>query len=58
MEILWFYLKERVIGSGTILDSARFRLLLSEAFDVAPRSVDAQIIGEHGDTRITSMVTR
>ncbi len=44
--------KERVIGSGTILDSARFRLLLSEAFDVAPRSVDAQIIGEHGDTEL------
>lgn len=40
------------IGSGTILDSARFRLLLSEAFDVAPRSVDAQIIGEHGDTEL------
>uniref|UniRef100_UPI003F96133E lactate/malate family dehydrogenase n=1 Tax=Staphylococcus aureus TaxID=1280 RepID=UPI003F96133E len=44
--------KERVIGSGTILDSARFRFLLSEAFDVAPRSVDAHIIGEHGDTEL------
>lgn len=44
--------KERVIGSGTILDSARFRLLLSEEFDVAPNSVHAQIIGEHGDTEL------
>lgn len=44
--------KERVIGSGTILDSARFRLLLSEEFDVAPSSVHAQIIGEHGDTEL------
>lgn len=42
----------RVIGSGTILDTARFRHLLSEYFDVDPRSVHAQIIGEHGDSEV------
>ena len=38
--------KERVIGSGTILDSARFRVCLGNEFDVAPWSVDAMMIGE------------
>lgn len=42
----------RVIGSGTILDTARFRQLLSEYFHVDPRSVHAQIIGEHGDSEV------
>jgi len=42
----------RVIGSGTILDSARFRYLLSQRFGVEPRSVHAYIIGEHGDSQI------
>jgi L-lactate dehydrogenase len=41
-----------VIGSGTILDSARFRYLLSEEFGVAPTSVHAYIIGEHGDSEL------
>lgn len=44
--------KERVIGSGTILDSARFRVCLGNEFDVAPWSVDAMMIGEHGDSII------
>ncbi|MCA1010548.1 L-lactate dehydrogenase [Halobacillus halophilus] len=44
--------KERVIGSGTILDSGRFRFLLGEYFDVAPSNVHANIIGEHGDTEL------
>lgn len=44
--------KERVIGSGTILDTARFRYLLSEHFGVDPRSVHAFIIGEHGDSEV------
>ncbi|GGI42743.1 L-lactate dehydrogenase [Mammaliicoccus stepanovicii] len=44
--------KERVIGSGTILDTARFRYLLSEEFNVAPQSVHANIIGEHGDSEL------
>jgi L-lactate dehydrogenase len=44
--------KERVIGSGTILDTARFRFLLSQYFGVDPRSVHAFIIGEHGDSEV------
>src|SRR5215213_10326115 len=43
---------QRVIGSGTILDTARFRFLLSEHFGVDARSVHAYIIGEHGDSEV------
>jgi L-lactate dehydrogenase len=43
---------QRVIGSGTILDTARFRYLLSEHFGVDSRSVHAYIIGEHGDSEV------
>ncbi len=42
----------RVIGSGTVLDSARFRYLLSEHCGVDPRDVHAYIIGEHGDSEV------
>ncbi|MBM7604693.1 L-lactate dehydrogenase [Metabacillus crassostreae] len=42
----------RVIGSGTILDTARFRYLLGEHFGVDTRNVHAYIIGEHGDTEL------
>lgn len=42
----------RVFGSGTILDTARFRYLLSEHLGVDPRSVHAYIIGEHGDSEV------
>jgi len=42
----------RVIGSGTILDTARFRFLLSEHFGVDAKSVHAYIIGEHGDSEV------
>jgi L-lactate dehydrogenase len=44
--------RERVIGSGTILDTARFRFLLGQYFDVDTRNVHAYIIGEHGDTEL------
>lgn len=44
--------KERVIGSGTILDTARFRYMLSQYFDVDARSVHAFVIGEHGDSEV------
>ncbi|ENH96915.1 L-lactate dehydrogenase [Gracilibacillus halophilus YIM-C55.5] len=44
--------QERVIGSGTILDTARFRYLLGDYFQVDPRNVHAYIIGEHGDTEL------
>lgn len=43
---------QRVIGSGTMLDTARFRYLLSQTFDVDSRSVHAYIIGEHGDSEV------
>ena len=43
---------ERVIGSGTILDTARFRAALSEHFGVDARSVHAFIAGEHGDSEV------
>jgi len=43
---------QRVIGSGTILDTARFRYLLSQHYGVDPRSVHALIIGEHGDSEV------
>lgn len=42
----------RVIGSGTVLDSSRFRYLISEHCHVDPRNVHAYIIGEHGDTEL------
>lgn len=42
----------RIIGSGTILDTARFRYLLSQHAGVDPRSVHAFIIGEHGDSEV------
>lgn len=42
--------KERVIGSGTNLDSARFRFLMSKNLNIAPSSCHGWIIGEHGDS--------
>ena len=42
----------RVIGSGTVLDTSRFRHLLSQHFGVDPHSVHASIIGEHGDSEV------
>lgn len=40
----------RVIGSGTTLDTARLRYLLGEYFDIDPRNMHAYVIGEHGDS--------
>ena len=42
----------RVIGSGTILDTARFRTLLGERLGVAAQSVHAYVLGEHGDSEV------
>lgn len=42
--------KERVIGSGTTLDSARFRQAIAELVGVDARNVHGYILGEHGDT--------
>ncbi len=43
---------ERVIGTGTMLDTTRLRTLLAEHYEVDPRSVHALILGEHGDSEI------
>ncbi len=42
----------RVIGSGTILDTARFRSLLGQHLGVSPQSVHAHVLGEHGDSEV------
>ena len=42
----------RVIGSGTVLDSSRFRTLLAQQMGIDPHSVHAYIIGEHGDSEV------
>lgn len=42
--------RHRVIGSGTNLDSARFRHLMGEKFQLHPSSCHGWIIGEHGDS--------
>ncbi|MCQ2002820.1 L-lactate dehydrogenase [Rhizobium sp. NRK18] len=42
----------RVIGSGTILDTARFRSLLARHLSVSPQSVHAYVLGEHGDSEV------
>ena len=39
-------------GFGTILDRARFRTLLAEHFNIAPHSVHAYVLGEHGDSEV------
>jgi L-lactate dehydrogenase len=45
---------ERVIGSGTVLDTARLRAMLGEALGVDARSIHAYIIGEHGNSEIAA----
>jgi L-lactate dehydrogenase len=42
----------RIIGSGTSLDSSRFRYLLGREFDIDPRNIHAYVIGEHGDSSV------
>lgn len=42
----------RVLGTGTILDTARFRTLIGERYKVSPASVHAHVVGEHGDSEV------
>lgn len=49
------YPSNRVIGSGTVLDTGRFKYLLGEHLDVDSRSVHAFIIGEHGDSELAAL---
>lgn len=46
--------KERVIGSGTSLDTARLRYRLSEHFHISPRAINACVFGEHGDSEFVA----
>ncbi len=42
----------RVIGTGTLLDSARLRQMLGHALAIHPRSIHANVVGEHGDSEV------
>lgn len=43
--------ESQVLGTGTSLDSARLRGVLAERTEVAPNSIDAYVLGEHGDSQ-------
>jgi L-lactate dehydrogenase len=43
---------ERVIGTGTMLDTARLRQMIGSALGLAPQSIHAHVIGEHGDSEV------
>ena len=42
--------QHKVIGTGTTLDTARLRYMLSDYFEINPRNIHAYVMGEHGDT--------
>lgn len=44
----------QVLGSGTVLDSARFRYLLSQHCDIDVHNVHAYVLGEHGDSEVAA----
>ena len=44
--------RRRIFGSGTVLDSARFKFLLSNHYRTSPRNIHAMVIGEHGDSAV------
>lgn len=46
--------KSKVIGSGTILDTARLRFLISQQLNISPKSIHGYVIGEHGDSEFIS----
>ncbi len=53
--ITWKYSgfpKERVIGTGTTLDTARLRFEIGNKLNINPKNVHAYVIGEHGDTEM------
>ncbi|WP_066298795.1 L-lactate dehydrogenase [Bacillus sp. FJAT-29937] len=49
--------KERVIGSGTMLDTARYLFMLGEYFNIDSRNINGYIIGEHGDSQLPALST-
>src|SRR5690606_26767407 len=42
----------RVVGTGTMLDTARLRQMLGQELLLEPRSIHAQVVGEHGDSSV------
>lgn len=44
--------EERVIGTGTMLDTARLRQMIGQELQLDPRSIHAQVVGEHGDSEV------
>lgn len=46
--------RRRVIGTGTVLDSSRFRYLLSQTFGIAPYNIHGYVLGEHGDSEFAA----
>ena len=60
MDVLTYYTykfsglsSDKIIGSGTVLDSARLRTRISNYLNTNPKSVHAYQVGEHGDTELT-----
>ncbi|KJY54630.1 Lactate dehydrogenase [Lactobacillus kullabergensis] len=49
--------KEHVLGTGTLLDTARMKKVVAKKFNVDPRSVSGFALGEHGDTQFTAWST-
>ncbi|MDV3426428.1 MAG: L-lactate dehydrogenase [Bacillota bacterium] len=49
--------RERVIGSGTVLDTSRLRYMLSSHFEIDARNIHTYIMGEHGDSEIAAWST-
>lgn len=47
--------RHRVFGSGTSLDTARLRVKIAEQIDVSPSSIQAYILGEHGDSSFAAL---
>ena len=55
--ITWKYSgfnSNKVIGSGTLLDSARLQNLIAEKLNIAPQSIHANVIGEHGNSQFVA----
>jgi L-lactate dehydrogenase len=42
--------KNQILGTGTLLDSARFRHLIGQKMNINPKSIHAYVLGEHGDS--------
>ena len=45
---------ERVLGTGTMLDTARLRYVLGRTLGIAPQSIHAHVLGEHGDSEVVA----